>query len=193
MKAPVDPLEIHRAAKVDLAFPCTSKLDKPGEAKAHRGPRGFRLKSTKFYVRRSAARFLDRWLDARCGPKDQIALWHAAYAAGRDAGCLRYDVAKLERMTYAEAYHTERPSLNYLFRRCGAFRFACGRQFVLPEMEHEGAFARDEGVAVAYAGGVFRVAPRRDGAVVLDEAYLAHIGLDRLNATARYGAGRPLP
>ena len=93
----------------------------------------------------------------------------------------------------AEAYHTERPSLNYLFRRCRAFRFACGRQFVMPEMEHEGAFPREEAVPVAYGGGrSFGVVPRRDGSQALGAADRARLGLGLLDQAAAYGAGRPL-
>lgn len=60
-------------------------------------------------------------------------------------------------------------------------------------MEHEGAFTRAEGRAVAYDGGEYAVAPLRSGAPVLDDAYLAALGLDTIDATALYGASTPLP
>ena len=133
---------------------------------------------------------LDTWLDHRCGPKDQIALWYGVYKQGRDAGCLRYDADLLLNLSYADAYHTERPSLNYLFRRCRGFRFACGRQFVMPEMLHEGAFSREDGVAVGDPS--FLVAPRRDGSAVLDEADVARLGLAGIDHSAWYGDDRAL-
>jgi hypothetical protein len=50
-----------------------------------------------------AQALLDGWLDARCGAKDQIALWYAVYALARERGCLTYDPAALVNMTYADA------------------------------------------------------------------------------------------
>ena len=80
-------------------------------------------------------------------------------------------------------YHTERPSLNYVFRRCAAFRFACGRQFVMPDVLHEGAFPRADGVDVPihHRERTMRVVPRRDGSPVLDATYRASLGLDALD------------
>ncbi|EGB05407.1 hypothetical protein AURANDRAFT_66362 [Aureococcus anophagefferens] len=51
-------------------------------------------------------------------------------------------------------YHTERPSLNYVFRRCAAFRFACGRQFVMPEVVHEGHTPRADGANATMAAQI---------------------------------------
>ena len=186
MRAAVAATDVHDALKVDVAFPCTSKIDRDAPRRGRGGPpRGFRLKSTKFYLRDSAAArdLLDAWLDHRCGPKDQIALWYATYALAKDRGCLNYDAAQLVNMSYAEAYHTERPGLNYLFKRCRPFRFACGRQFVMPDVLHEGAFPRADGVDVPihHRERTMRVVPRRDGSPVLDAAYRASLGLDALD------------
>ena len=80
-----------------------------------------------------------------------------------------------------------------MFRRCAAFRFACGRQFVMPEVVHEGHTPRADGVNFSVGGVPLAFAPRRDGAPLLDGAYRAHLGLDALDMAALYGAGADLP
>ena len=51
-----DPRDLHEHGRVDAAFPCTSKIDRDAPRRKRGGPpRGFRLKSTKFYLRRGAA------------------------------------------------------------------------------------------------------------------------------------------
>jgi len=50
------------------------------------------VKGCAFYARDAplARRLLDRWLDDRCGFKDQYPLWHAILTEAAAAGCLRY-------------------------------------------------------------------------------------------------------
>ena len=51
-----DPRDLHEHGRVDAAFPCTSKIDRDAPRRKRGGPpRGFRLKSTKFYLRRGGA------------------------------------------------------------------------------------------------------------------------------------------
>ena len=121
MAATYDALEIHHENRVDVAVPCT----------AHSGRH--RLCATKLYVRDvpAARNFLDLWLDHQCGAERWYhPLRDAAYRAGVEGGCLKSEGA---RAVANRTLTTKQPALNYLFRRCPAFRFGCGHHFVMPE------------------------------------------------------------
>ena len=68
----------------------------------------WRTKSMKFYVRAGDAvafEILGRWVESRCGFKDQLPLWHALLGVADARGCLRvpYDGALYASFDYREA------------------------------------------------------------------------------------------
>jgi len=200
------PVSLHSEGVVDAAFPCTSLSshdrqrlsDKEvssgrrrlGRLRGTRGPRGFRLKSTKFYLRdRPATRALLRdWLDLRCGAKDQLSLWYAVYSIANANGCAKANLTQLGESRYYDAYHTERPSLNHLWKKCRALKLACG-DFLLTAVEHEGAVARKDGVVRQYKDDkddgprTMRLVPLRGSRANLPrQEYRKLLGLDLVNA-----------
>ena len=70
------------------------KSSPKAEEEARRRPRAFwQTKSMRYFVRAGddvSYKILGRWMEHRCGFKDQLPLWHALLTVAGEAGCLDY-------------------------------------------------------------------------------------------------------